>query len=1049
MMRLLTKKRDASGRHKKAETEEATAIEGRAGIATDTASVLQEPGLYSTTESAGIKVVAMPSDAILDIVFVHGLIGHREDTWTHKNGLFWPALLAKDINSARIMTFGYDASVIKLKGMVGDNNIRNHGKNLATDVSDQRRDCRNRPIIFIAHSLGGLVCEQALLYCMEKGKFLEKVFWATRGIIFMGTPHAGADLAALAHSLAKYLNIVRRTNKTLLDSLRRDSDELTAAQQRFQTLLLKPEVNIEIYCFFEEQAVAAIGIIVPESSAVLSQYDNQSIAANHMDMTKFSDVNDGGYQKVVNRVKDIIEAIEPSDICSNVLQAPKDPSKHLDYERRYKCHRIFRTSEYERHKERNPSPVEGTCQWFLQHQNYTSWRDSPNSKILWVSANPGCGKSVLSRLLADKELQANQLRTTGYFFFKDDNEEQKTATNALCALLHQIFNQNPVLLRHAIKIVDSNGEENVKNSIDLLWEILITVAEDPRAGEIVCILDALDECKQLGLNPLLQKLCSFYAKQSQLSNKIALKFLMTTRPLQHIEDEFNDLSQKMPKIRLSGEEHTDQIRREIDLVINYEINKIQQKWTIDQSTVYILQEEFSKVEHRTYLWLMLIFDLIRQDLQSVTKKGRERLFRTIPKSVNDAYTAILNKSKDKDLARKLLQIVCAATRPLSVKEIITALWIEEDYKTYKDLEIPSEDYSKAYIRNLCGLRWKNSISIQDSSLILASSCMWFLRLKELNDSSLTPDGIKQLNFRYEFYDYSIKNWAFHFKNNAVTDGHPLIKVGFELCNVEASRYMSWRLWHTTLDPRFSGFRNLHWASSFGLEKVVCLLLATPGINVNIAGSCSQTPLHQAALNGDEAVMRLLLAAPGIDVNAADNYGCTPLWDAAYNGHEAVMRLLLAAPGIDVNAADNYGCTPLWQAASDGDEMVMRLLLAAPGIDVNSSNDDGQTPLWEAASNHGISPMWKTTSPLDKVVRLLLAAPGIDVNAADSNGRTPLWQAACKGDLAFVPLLLAAPGIDVNAADTSGKTPLSRALECGWKQDGGIIKLLENRSTTSS
>lgn len=121
--------------------------------------------------------------------------------------------------------------------------------------------------------------------------------------------------------------------------------------------------------------------------------------------------------------------------------------------------------------------------------------------------------------------------------------------------------------------------------------------------------------------------------------------------------------------------------------------------------------------------------------------------------------------------------------------------------------------------------------------------MWFLRLKELNDSSLTLDGIEQLNLRYEFYDYSIKNWVFHFENNGITDGHPLINVGFELCNVEASRYMSWRLWQTTLNPRFNGFRNLHWASSFGLKKVVCLLLATPNINVNVADSYSQTPLH--------------------------------------------------------------------------------------------------------------------------------------------------------------------------------------------------------------
>lgn len=65
MMGLL-KKRDASGRHKKAETEVAAAIEGTAAMATDTASVVQEPDLFSTTESAGMKVVAVPTDAVLE-----------------------------------------------------------------------------------------------------------------------------------------------------------------------------------------------------------------------------------------------------------------------------------------------------------------------------------------------------------------------------------------------------------------------------------------------------------------------------------------------------------------------------------------------------------------------------------------------------------------------------------------------------------------------------------------------------------------------------------------------------------------------------------------------------------------------------------------------------------------------------------------------------------------------------------------------------------------------------------------------------------------------
>ena len=207
------------------------------------------------------------------------------------------------------MAFGYDADVVKFWEMAGGNTLRTHGKNLASAVSDQRRTCRERPLIFIAHSLGGLVCEQALLCCGEGDSHLEKVFQSTRGIVFMGTPHAGADLADLGFKLAKCLNVIRRTNSAIMGPLRQGSEVLTAVQQQFQQLLRKPNVLIEIYCFFEEKAVGGVGLIVPEQSATLAQYPNQSIAANHMDMTKFVGKNDDGYQKVLNRVRDILESI--------------------------------------------------------------------------------------------------------------------------------------------------------------------------------------------------------------------------------------------------------------------------------------------------------------------------------------------------------------------------------------------------------------------------------------------------------------------------------------------------------------------------------------------------------------------------------------------------------------------------------------------------------------------------------------------------------------------------------------------------------------------
>jgi hypothetical protein len=91
----------------------------------------------------------------------------------------------------------------------------------------------------------------------------------------------------------------------------------------FQQWLLKPGVNIRIYCFFEEKPVVGVGIIVSEQSAVLSGYPNRSIAANHIDMTRFSGKNDIGYQRVLSRVHDYVElmnSISATDTSQEELE---------------------------------------------------------------------------------------------------------------------------------------------------------------------------------------------------------------------------------------------------------------------------------------------------------------------------------------------------------------------------------------------------------------------------------------------------------------------------------------------------------------------------------------------------------------------------------------------------------------------------------------------------------------------------------------------------------------------------------------------------------
>ena len=278
-----------------------------------------------------------------DIYFVHGLTGNRVSAWTwtgHGLKTFWPEeLLPQKVPDTRISTWGYDADFATFWRMPGQNRIANHARNLITDLANFRdeTDTNDVPIIFVVHSLGGLVLKRALIASANtledhKKKILESTF----AIAFLGTPHHGAVKAqwvALANSL---IALFKNVNKNIVTALTPNSEVLAEIESDYSTLIRKrsqeQKEEIKLVCFYEEVEVRGIGFIVPMHSAIVGGYESVGIPRDHMGMTRFKDVQDYGYRKVSTEIWRWTQKIESSKIdtwISHELQLNLD-NRYVD-----------------------------------------------------------------------------------------------------------------------------------------------------------------------------------------------------------------------------------------------------------------------------------------------------------------------------------------------------------------------------------------------------------------------------------------------------------------------------------------------------------------------------------------------------------------------------------------------------------------------------------------------------------------------------------------------------------------------------------------------
>ncbi|KAI1426992.1 hypothetical protein F5Y12DRAFT_739426 [Xylaria sp. FL1777] len=261
----------------------------------------------STGYPQGLEIVYEDPEASLDIVAVHGLNGHREKTWTAANGVHWLRdLLPKDLPGIRVLTWGYDANTHS-SDRVSCQYLYDHARELVSDLTRKRSLTQSveRPIIFIAHSLGGLVVKSALIHSdgARQGALIEhrSIKTSTYGVVYMGTPHQGGSSVQLGRVLVNVASIFIAADDRILKHLERDSEWLQQQLSQYNPIS-NQFVTKFAYETYETPTILGHKIlVVPKASAVVpGQANAEPIAINsdHINMVKFSGNTDGGYIKV-------------------------------------------------------------------------------------------------------------------------------------------------------------------------------------------------------------------------------------------------------------------------------------------------------------------------------------------------------------------------------------------------------------------------------------------------------------------------------------------------------------------------------------------------------------------------------------------------------------------------------------------------------------------------------------------------------------------------------------------------------------------------------
>jgi WD40 repeat protein/pimeloyl-ACP methyl ester carboxylesterase len=619
----------------------------------------QRPSEKSSAEGRGpfgLTLLHSPIEPLVDFIFVHGLRGGSFKTWRKHDDVryFWPQTWLpwdSDLSHVRISSFGYNSDWMEWKDSIL--NIHDFGRSLLGEITISphlKRDS-NTPIIFIGHSMGGLVVKKAYLLAQQEARGISD---RIKCMFFLGTPHRGSDSASLLNNLLSASGVL--SARQYVTDLGRNSLSLQIINDEFK----KYANDVEIWSFYESVKTSLglkSAIIVERDSAILGYESERSqpLNADHRNLCKFESPEESNFVTVRNA---LVTAVE------HVLQ---DVTSSRSDKKRQQMHTLEAYLNISEAPEVELSDQEdlktpGSCRWIEEIRTFQTWRDNIDSlvQIYWLSAKPATGKSVCAAHVVS-HLRDRRLDVS-YYFFKFGNKTKQVLSGLFRSLAYQMALIHTDV-RETFCSMQAQHNEFDKDDEGTIWRklfvngMLKTKLHRPQFW----VIDALDECVSYEkIFPLLLKFESAFP----------VRIFMTSRSTPEIDRSFDRLGQLVTRSQISPTDTESDMRLYLD-------SDAAHLPVDDANERAALVEKLLSRSTGCFLWVRLV----REELEHIySEEMIGDVLEEMPTEMSQLYERSLQimskNTREKKLTQAILTWTICSTRPLKTAELQAALKID-------------------------------------------------------------------------------------------------------------------------------------------------------------------------------------------------------------------------------------------------------------------------------------------------------------------------------------------------------------------------------------